>query len=47
MIMDQILDKEELYLQAIRGAYLDIYSARLHTGEGQFAEWNNTYEQLS
>jgi aminoglycoside 2''-phosphotransferase len=32
------MDKESLYLQAIRTAYpgLDIHAARLHTGEGQF-----------
>ena len=38
MITNRIMDKEVLYLQAIRAAYpgLDIYTARLHTGEGQF-----------
>ena len=38
MITNQIMDKEALYLQAIREAYpgLDIHAARLHTGEGQF-----------
>jgi aminoglycoside 2''-phosphotransferase len=36
--MDQIMDKESLCLQTIRKDYpsLDIRSARLHTGEGQF-----------
>ena len=38
MITNRIMDKEALYMQAIRAAYpgLDIYTARLHTGEGQF-----------
>jgi aminoglycoside 2''-phosphotransferase len=38
MITNQIMDKEALYLQAIREAYpgLDIHAARLHTSEGQF-----------
>ena len=38
MIMDQILDKETLYLHVIREAYpdLDIDSVRLHANEGQF-----------
>jgi aminoglycoside 2''-phosphotransferase len=40
MSMEQIMDKEALYLHAIREAYpdLDIDSARLHTNEGQFNE---------
>jgi aminoglycoside 2''-phosphotransferase len=38
MITNRSMDKEVLYLQAIRAAYpgLDIHTARLHTGEGQF-----------
>ena len=38
MITNRIMDKEALYLQAIGSAYpgLDMHSARLHTGAGQF-----------
>ena len=38
MITNRSMDKESLYLQAIRTAYpgLDIHAARLHIGEGQF-----------
>jgi aminoglycoside 2''-phosphotransferase len=38
MITNRSMDKESLYLQAIRTAYpgLGIHAARLHTGEGQF-----------
>ncbi|HEY9526101.1 MAG TPA: phosphotransferase [Anaerolineales bacterium] len=38
MITNRTIDNEALYLQAIRAAYpdLDIHTARLHTGEGQF-----------
>jgi len=40
MITNRTIDKEALYLQAIRAANpgLDIHAARLHTGEGQFSD---------